>query len=42
DTQGRFSDSSLTLLVNQPVTIEFLGDDLAAMSASLRVYHLMQ
>ncbi|WP_241638800.1 beta-mannosidase [Vibrio parahaemolyticus] len=42
DTQGRFSDSSLTLLANQPVTIEFLGDDLDAMSTSLRVYHLMQ
>ncbi|PMJ91719.1 glycoside hydrolase family 2 protein [Vibrio sp. 10N.261.55.A7] len=42
DTDGRFSDSSVTLLANQPVTIEFLGDDTDAMAQSLRVYHLMQ
>ncbi|WGV98392.1 glycoside hydrolase family 2 protein [Vibrio sp. YMD68] len=41
DTDGRFNDSSLTLLANQPVTLEFFGDDLDAMAESLRVYHLM-
>ncbi|EPV1126085.1 beta-mannosidase [Vibrio harveyi] len=42
DTAGRFEDSSITLLANQPVTLTFLGDDWAAMAESLRVYHLMQ
>lgn len=42
DTAGRFDDSSITLLANQPVTVEFLGEDLATMAESLRVYHLMQ
>ncbi|EGU42713.1 glycoside hydrolase family 2 protein, partial [Vibrio scophthalmi] len=41
DTAGRFDDSSFTLLANQPLTITFLGEDLAAMADSLRVYHLM-
>ena len=42
DIAGRFDDSSITLLANQPVTVEFLGEDLATMAESLRVYHLMQ
>ncbi|MEF1303376.1 glycoside hydrolase family 2 protein, partial [Vibrio owensii] len=42
DTAGRFDDSSITLLANQAVTVEFLGEDLAMMAESLRVYHLMQ
>ena len=42
DTAGRFDDSSITLLANQPVTVEFLGEDMATMAESLRVYHLMQ
>ncbi|EGU32653.1 hypothetical protein VII00023_06422, partial [Vibrio ichthyoenteri ATCC 700023] len=41
DTAGRFDDSSFTLLANQPLTITFLGEDLAAMADSLRIYHLM-
>ncbi|HAT8499294.1 TPA: glycoside hydrolase family 2 protein [Vibrio vulnificus] len=42
DTEGRFSDSSITLLANQAVTIEFLGEDTEAMANTLKVYHLMQ
>jgi beta-mannosidase len=42
DTDGRFSESSLTLLAEQPVTVTFFGKDVAAMAESLRVYHLMQ
>ncbi len=42
DSDGRFSDSSVTLLANQAKTIEFLGEDVQAMASSLRVYHLMQ
>ncbi len=42
DTQGRFSDSSITLLANQAVTIEFLGEDTEAMANTLKVHHLMQ
>jgi beta-mannosidase len=40
DAPGRFSDSSMTLLANQPHTVYYLGDDFAAMQKSLRVYHL--
>ncbi|WP_163131271.1 glycoside hydrolase family 2 protein [Agarivorans sp. Alg241-V36] len=40
DAPGRFSDSSITLLANQPHTVYYLGDDFAAMQKSLRVYHL--
>lgn len=40
DAPGRFSDSSITLLANQPQTIKYLGDDFASMVSSLRVYQL--
>jgi len=40
DGQGRFSDSSFTLLANQPKVIEYIGDDRATMAETLRVYHL--
>ncbi len=40
DADGRFSDSSFTLLVNVPMTVEYLGDDVSGMQQSLRVCHL--
>ncbi|EPN8251062.1 glycoside hydrolase family 2 protein, partial [Vibrio alginolyticus] len=40
DVDGRFSDSSFTLLTNVPMTVEYLGDDVSGMQQSLRVYHL--
>ena len=40
DVDGRFSDSSFTLLTNVPMTVEYLGDDVFGMQQSLRVYHL--
>ncbi|WP_026972921.1 beta-mannosidase [Aliagarivorans marinus] len=40
DGDGRFSDSSFTLLPGQPKTVRYLGDDLASLQQSLRVYDL--
>ncbi|PFG57769.1 beta-mannosidase [Vibrio sp. ES.051] len=40
DVDGRFSDSSFTMLANTPVTVEYLGEDIFGMKQSLRVYHL--
>ena len=40
DGDGRFSDSSFTLLPNQTKTVRYLGDDLESLSRSLRVYDL--
>ncbi|MCR9414542.1 glycoside hydrolase family 2 protein [Vibrio alginolyticus] len=40
DADGRFSDSSFTLLAKVPMTVEYLGDDVSGMQQSLRVCHL--
>jgi beta-mannosidase len=40
DGNGRFSDSSFTLLPKCPKTIRYLGDDLDSLANSLRVYDL--
>ncbi|PAR38819.1 beta-mannosidase [Vibrio metoecus] len=37
---GRFSDSSFTLLPEQPFTVEYLGEDAHTLATSLRVYYL--
>lgn len=40
DGKGRFSDSSFTLLANEPKEIEYIGDDEQSLKESLRVYDL--
>ncbi|MDO6765814.1 glycoside hydrolase family 2 protein [Agarivorans sp. 1_MG-2023] len=40
DASGRFSDSSFTLLPQQPISLNYMGDEFERMAASLRVYHL--
>lgn len=40
DGKGRFSDSSFTLLPQEPITVEYLGDDLETLTHSLRIYDL--
>ncbi|WP_117234312.1 beta-mannosidase [Vibrio maerlii] len=40
DGDGRFSDSSFTLLPNQRKEVKYIGDQLDELANSLRVYHL--
>lgn len=40
DGSGRFSESSFTLLPNTPKEVAYLGDDLATLESTLRVYDL--
>ena len=40
DANGRFSDSSFTLLPQQPISLNYIGDEFEQMVKSLRIYHL--
>ena len=40
DGKGRFSDSSFTLLPENPMTITYIGDDIETLTNTLRVYDL--
>lgn len=40
DGKGRFSDSSFTLIPENPVTISYIGDDIDTLNNTLRVYDL--
>ncbi|WP_220718480.1 beta-mannosidase [Agarivorans litoreus] len=40
DANGRFSDSSFTLLPQQPISLDYIGDEFELMARNLRVYHL--